>query len=78
MGLLLAYGQQQSLSETTRLFLGVRVLGAFTTFSTFSVEVVTLASQGEMLKAALHIGLNVIICIAAVVAAMMLYSTTVK
>ena len=78
LGLLLAYAEQQPVSETTRLFLGVGLLGAFTTFSTFSIEVVALASQGELLKAALHIAFNVIICIAAVFAAMMLYSTTVK
>lgn len=78
LGLLLVYGQQHALSDATRLFLGVGLLGAFTTFSTFSVEVVTLATQGEMYKAVLHMGLNLVICIAAVVAAMMLYTTTVK
>lgn len=78
LGLLLVYGQHHSMSDATRLFLGVGLLGAFTTFSTFSVEVVTLATQGEMYKAVLHMGLNLVICIAAVVAAMMLYTTTVK
>ncbi len=54
------------------LFLGVGMLGAFTTFSTFSLEVVLLAEQGAYLKAALHAGLNFSCCIAAVLIALWL------
>lgn len=48
------------------LLLGVGVLGAFTTFSTFSLDVVLLLQQGDWFKAALYAALNVFGCIAAV------------
>jgi CrcB protein len=40
-------------------------LGALTTFSTFSLDSLLLLQQGEMLKAALNIFLNVFMCIGA-------------
>lgn len=74
LGLLFAINQHHSVADHWRLFIGVGVLGAFTTFSTFSVEVVSLMHQGETLKAAAHAGLNIILCLVAVVAAMALYN----
>ncbi|MCE2843431.1 MAG: fluoride efflux transporter CrcB [Novosphingobium sp.] len=44
--------------EQWRLLLGVGVLGGFTTFSAFSLEVVTLAQRGAMGQAALYIVLS--------------------
>jgi len=40
-------------------------LGAFTTFSTFSLETLHLLNSGELLKAALNVVLSVVLCIAA-------------
>ncbi|MDA0824364.1 MAG: fluoride efflux transporter CrcB [Proteobacteria bacterium] len=43
----------------------VGVLGAFTTFSAFSLETVHLLEAGDMFKASLNVLLNVILCLAA-------------
>jgi CrcB protein len=64
------HAQQQSLW----LLFGVGVLGAFTTFSTFSFEFVQLAQQGEYLKATFFASANFIGCIGAVVLVLWLKS----
>ncbi|GBF08138.1 crcB protein [Deinococcus aerius] len=45
--------------EAVRVAFGTGVLGAFTTFSTFSVEVDTLLGRGAVGLAALYAGLSV-------------------
>ncbi len=57
-------------SPETRAFLTVGVLGAFTTFSTFSLETVLLIQRGEAMKAALYVGLSVGLSILGLVAGM--------
>ena len=48
-----------------RPFLVVGVLGAFTTFSAFSMDVLNLAAHGRMALAAFYAGATVVLCIAA-------------
>ena len=49
-----------------RVALGAGVMGALTTFSAFSLETVLLFEQGEPLKAALNVFLNLSLCLVAV------------
>ena len=48
-----------------RAFLVVGFLGAFTTFSAFSIETLNLMQQGSMSKSLVNIFANVVICVAA-------------
>lgn len=48
-----------------RAALLIGLLGAFTTFSTFSIETLNLFEQGEQLKAFLNILFSVVLCITA-------------
>ena len=58
MGLLVGALARAGGNETARLLLGVGVLGGFTTFSAFSLEIVTLAQRGNMGGAALYAALS--------------------
>lgn len=60
MGLLAALVLKGSASETTRLFVGVGILGGFTTFSAFSLEGFQMIERGQWGMAALYAGASVI------------------
>lgn len=47
-----------------RLFVAVGVLGGFTTFSSFSLDTISMIERGELAQAALYIGLSVVVCLA--------------
>ena len=61
LGSLTALLAVNALSEQQALFLGVGVLGAFTTLSTFSVEAATMADEGRWLMVLTYIGLTGVI-----------------
>lgn len=52
-------------SPALRAFLGVGLLGGFTTFSAFSVETITLAQSASLAKAGLYVVLSVLLAVAA-------------
>ena len=54
-----------STGPAARAFLLIGLLGAFTTFSTFTIETLNLIESGEVMKAILNIGLSVGLCMAA-------------
>ncbi|MAI62475.1 MAG: camphor resistance protein CrcB [Micavibrio sp. TMED27] len=64
--------QMNAPHETFRLFIVTGFLGAFTTFSTYSLDAVTLIQRGDILYAGLYIGGSVIVSITALFAAMAL------
>lgn len=51
-----------------RLFFQTGLLGAFTTFSAFSLDTLTLWQSGQVRAAALNVVLNVLLCLFAVAA----------
>ncbi len=57
----------ERLSDDTvlRAALLIGLLGAFTTFSTFSIETLDLMVEGEWFKAALNMGLSLSLCVGA-------------
>lgn len=61
MGLVMGWlGRQTGVSEPMRLFLAVGLLGGFTTFSAFSMELVTLLEKRDMLAAGGYLGASVL------------------
>ena len=59
-----------SSAEPLRLFLGVGVLGGFTTFSAFSLEMAHMVQRGQMGMAAVYAVVSVILALGAVFAGM--------
>lgn len=55
-----------------RAFLVVGVLGAFTTFSTFSLDAVVLAQRGEAWAAAAYVAASLVLCIGGLIAGLRL------
>ena len=59
MGLLVGALARVGAGESWRVLLGVGVLGGFTTFSSFTLELVTMAQRGEWASATLYIAVSV-------------------
>ncbi len=65
MGLLYVFLiERMDVNPEWRAGLIIGLLGAFTTFSTFSIETLNLMEAGEQLKAGLNILFSVTFCIA--------------
>jgi len=56
--------ERMTLSGEWRAGILVGVIGAFTTFSTFSIETLNLLEEGAHLKASLNVALSVALCLA--------------
>ena len=75
MGLLVGVLARTTAGEPVRLLLGVGVLGGFTTFSAFSLDVVTMIERGALLTAALYVVASVVGSIVALFAGLSLVRT---
>lgn len=72
LGLILSLGVRQlPVSAELRLGLAVGFLGGFTTFSTFSYQTLILLEEGSYWSAGTNILLNVVLCLTAVFAGML-------
>lgn len=66
MGLLyVIFVERLQISTELRSLVLVGLLGAFTTFSTFSIETLTLIESGELMRAGLNMLLSVVCCVVA-------------
>ncbi|MDZ7283436.1 fluoride efflux transporter CrcB [Sphingomonas sanguinis] len=65
MGLLAGVLARTGGTEGWRLFIGVGILGGFTTFSSFSLDTITLVERGQMTAALGYIALSLLGSLAA-------------
>ena len=68
MGGLFVLAVERPMPDVWRLALAVGMLGAFTTFSTFSLDTLILIEEGEVLRALTNIIVSVVLCLLAVFA----------
>lgn len=61
------------MQQEMRALLAVGFLGAFTTFSTFSLDVMVLYERGQWMAALGYITLSVVLCVAALALALFLF-----
>ncbi len=77
MGAMFILLEQAQISESPwRPLVTVGLLGALTTFSTFSMDNLVLLQQGAMIKLTLNLLLNVVLCLLAVSAGYYLFHKT--
>jgi fluoride exporter len=62
MGVVYGLGQISYVSPEVKALVGVGILGALTTFSTFSNETLLLIQSGDWFKAFLNVVLNLSLC----------------
>ena len=55
-----------------RIFIGIGVLGSYTTFSTLSVATIQLAQRGEVSNAVINLVASIVVGLAAAIAGIML------
>lgn len=66
IGLFFVWGKEKGvLPDYVSLFLTSGLMGGFTTFSTFSLEVVTMALQGESFRALFYVLASIVMGLAA-------------
>ncbi|MEE8572312.1 MAG: fluoride efflux transporter CrcB [Gemmatimonadota bacterium] len=78
LGAVVRWLQVSAVSPEVRPFLTIGLLGAFTTFSTFSYETVALLQEGQWLRAGLYVGGSVALGLIAMVVGMALVTTVVR
>lgn len=78
MGVLIALFAHSTTSQEFRAFLVIGVLGGFTTFSTFSLDVATLYERGDLSLAALYIALSLILSLGGIFAGMFIVRSFVQ
>lgn len=74
LGALMRWLQVSAAHPALRPMLTIGLLGAFTTFSTFSYEAVALVQEGQWTRAGLYVGGSVVVGMMAVVAGMAVVS----
>ncbi|RLV58664.1 fluoride efflux transporter CrcB [Parashewanella curva] len=63
MGVFFAVGEVSHLSHELKALIAVGLLGALTTFSTFSNETLLLIQEGKIIQALMNVLLNVCLCL---------------
>jgi len=73
LGFLMTFGLRSTLLPAgLRVGLTVGFMGGFTTFSTFSFETLKLVEEGSLMQAGANIALNILLCLVAAAAGVML------